>query len=449
MRLQTYDFIRDFTAKPMGTKEAVLGCAVKDALDIKAAMIIVVTSKGVWRASERAPRVVVALRQREAPGCAAHGHAGRHSARRRSAPAGAGAPRVRCGRLRRAPVALRRVDAPRPWYLRAGDAAMLSPYCCAPASSLRAGDAARWVVKYRPPVPVLVVTNSERVIRQCSPVFAVHPFLVDTIPFSREDVDFEIMLEKVRGSCRCCCAARRARTLGRRTSLPVPASTTLFPARVAAALKRTSGDGLKASVGAGVSAIAVPRTVFAGRARRWCVAQAAIYACEVGLCQPGQEVVVVHGCMESDAESMPMVSVKVSPAAHGDSKCCLAPCLLHAPASLLSLAWRALERERAQQLRARREEQLARAQGRSAACGHSPQRSPGAQEHQRSALRVVACVRLASHWTPLPGAGAQRPNGRAQHKGRRPKDVCVCALARVAAGGAGRAHAIRERQGQH
>ena len=31
---QTYDFIRDFTAKPMSTKEAVLGCAAKDAMDV-------------------------------------------------------------------------------------------------------------------------------------------------------------------------------------------------------------------------------------------------------------------------------------------------------------------------------------------------------------------------------------------------------------------------------
>ncbi len=60
------------------------------------------------------------------------------------------------------------------------------------------GDAARMIVKYRPPVPVLVVTNNERVVRQCSPVYALHPYLVDTIPFSRDDVDFEIMLEKVR-----------------------------------------------------------------------------------------------------------------------------------------------------------------------------------------------------------------------------------------------------------
>ncbi len=43
---QVYDFIRDFTNKPMSTKEAVLGCAAKDALDVMAGMIIVVTTKG-------------------------------------------------------------------------------------------------------------------------------------------------------------------------------------------------------------------------------------------------------------------------------------------------------------------------------------------------------------------------------------------------------------------
>lgn len=44
-----------------------------------------------------------------------------------------------------------------------------------------------------PQVPVLVVTNNERVVRQCSPVFSLYPFLVDSLPYTREDVDFEIM----------------------------------------------------------------------------------------------------------------------------------------------------------------------------------------------------------------------------------------------------------------
>ncbi|GFH10858.1 pyruvate kinase, partial [Haematococcus lacustris] len=91
------------------------------------------------------------------------------------------------------------------------------------------GDAARLVSKYRPRVPVLVVTNNERVARQCSPCSALYPYLVDTLPYTRDDIEFELMLEK-----------------------------------------------------------------------------ATIYGCEQGLCQPGQEVVVVHGCVEADAESMPM-----------------------------------------------------------------------------------------------------------------------------------------------
>jgi pyruvate kinase len=63
---------------------------------------------------------------------------------------------------------------------------------------MAAGDAARWVAKYRPPVPVLVITNNARVVRQLGPLYGAHPYLVETIPFSREDVDFEILLEKVR-----------------------------------------------------------------------------------------------------------------------------------------------------------------------------------------------------------------------------------------------------------
>jgi hypothetical protein len=33
-----------------------------------------------------------------------------------------------------------------------------------------------------------------------------------------------------------------------------------------------------------------------------CPSQATIYGCEQGLCQPGQEVVVVHGCVDADAD---------------------------------------------------------------------------------------------------------------------------------------------------
>jgi hypothetical protein len=45
--LQVFDFIRDFTPKPMGTREAVLGCAAKDAMDIGAGCIMVVTTRGL------------------------------------------------------------------------------------------------------------------------------------------------------------------------------------------------------------------------------------------------------------------------------------------------------------------------------------------------------------------------------------------------------------------
>jgi pyruvate kinase len=43
---QVYDFIRDFTLRPMSTREAVLGCAAKNALDVGAGLVIVVTSRG-------------------------------------------------------------------------------------------------------------------------------------------------------------------------------------------------------------------------------------------------------------------------------------------------------------------------------------------------------------------------------------------------------------------
>ena len=41
------------------------------------------------------------------------------------------------------------------------------------------------VSKYRPKVPVLVVTNSPRVQRQCAPVYSLYPFRVDTLPSER------------------------------------------------------------------------------------------------------------------------------------------------------------------------------------------------------------------------------------------------------------------------
>eukprot|EP00798_Chlamydomonas_sp_ICE-L_P012268 gene12268-15414_t len=140
---ETYDFIRDFSDKPMTTSEAVLGCACMEAIDVGASLILVVTTKG---------------------------------------------------------------------------------------------NAARLISKYRPPVPVLVVTNNERAVRQCAPVFALHPYLVQDMPTARDDIDFEIMIEK-----------------------------------------------------------------------------AMIYALEIGLCLPGKEAVVVHGCVQADAETVPMVTIKTIP----------------------------------------------------------------------------------------------------------------------------------------
>lgn len=47
---QVYDFIRDFSARPMSTAEAVLGCAAKNVLDVDAALILVISSTGACRA---------------------------------------------------------------------------------------------------------------------------------------------------------------------------------------------------------------------------------------------------------------------------------------------------------------------------------------------------------------------------------------------------------------
>jgi hypothetical protein len=50
---------------------------------------------------------------------------------------------------------------------------------------------------------MLVVTNSERVVRTCCTMYAAYPYLVESLPFSREDIDFDILLEKVRGWAMC------------------------------------------------------------------------------------------------------------------------------------------------------------------------------------------------------------------------------------------------------
>eukprot|EP00798_Chlamydomonas_sp_ICE-L_P001363 gene1363-32726_t len=57
------------------------------------------------------------------------------------------------------------------------------------------GIAARLVAKYRPPVPVLVVTNNVATMRQCLPVFSLHPYFVADLPSSRTDIEFDMMIE--------------------------------------------------------------------------------------------------------------------------------------------------------------------------------------------------------------------------------------------------------------
>ncbi|EFJ40446.1 pyruvate kinase [Volvox carteri f. nagariensis] len=139
---QVYDFIRDFSARPMSTAEAVLGCAAKNVLDVDAALILVISSTGA---------------------------------------------------------------------------------------------SARLVAKYRPRVPVLLVTDSLAAARACAPVFGVYVSIVEQLPASR----FDVLLE-----------------------------------------------------------------------------EATMFAMEAGLCPPGKEVVVVHGCSKADAEDgLPMVAIQVAPGA--------------------------------------------------------------------------------------------------------------------------------------
>lgn len=50
------------------------------------------------------------------------------------------------------------------------------------------GESARLVSKYRPRVPVLLVTDSAAAARSCAPCFGVHVNLVQKLPVSRFDV---------------------------------------------------------------------------------------------------------------------------------------------------------------------------------------------------------------------------------------------------------------------
>ncbi|GFR42123.1 hypothetical protein Agub_g2966 [Astrephomene gubernaculifera] len=140
---QVYDYIRDFSSRPMSTAEAVLGCAAKNVLDVDAALIVVFSSTG---------------------------------------------------------------------------------------------ESARLVAKYRPRVPVLLVTDSMAAARACAPIFGVYVSIAEELPSSRFDVEFELLLE-----------------------------------------------------------------------------EATLFAMEAGLCPPGKEVVVVHGCNKADAEDgLPMVAIQVA-----------------------------------------------------------------------------------------------------------------------------------------
>ena len=86
---QTFDFIRDFTPKPLSTEEAVMSCAAKNTVDISAGLVVVVTSNGC---------------------------------------------------------------------------------------------VARFIAKYRPSVPVLVVTDSEQVKRHTNMMYAAYPYCIPKLP---------------------------------------------------------------------------------------------------------------------------------------------------------------------------------------------------------------------------------------------------------------------------
>jgi pyruvate kinase len=55
---QQWEFIRDFSDRPMHTAEAVLGAAAKDALDVAAGLVVVVSRSG------KAARLVAKYRPR-------------------------------------------------------------------------------------------------------------------------------------------------------------------------------------------------------------------------------------------------------------------------------------------------------------------------------------------------------------------------------------------------
>ncbi|GBF99836.1 pyruvate kinase [Raphidocelis subcapitata] len=54
----------------------------------------------------------------------------------------------------------------------------------------------KYVCKYRPRVPVLVITDDPAVARACAPIYAAVPYLADSLPTERCDLEAEVLLER-------------------------------------------------------------------------------------------------------------------------------------------------------------------------------------------------------------------------------------------------------------
>lgn len=68
---------------------------------------------------------------------------------------------------------------------------LLTQQSCIPCMP---GDVARLICKYRPRVPVLLVTDSPAVARYTMAWFGLVPYLVGKLPSSNASVDFEVSL---------------------------------------------------------------------------------------------------------------------------------------------------------------------------------------------------------------------------------------------------------------
>jgi hypothetical protein len=166
-----YDYIRDFSSKPMCTMEAVVSAAAKDVLDLDASLILVVTTTGVpaHLITKYRPKVSSApMPWLEFPlpvWCCMHSYlaclpwmSARHQC-----------------------IIAELVTWPMQWcYMK------LAGYVCC------------GILTTRPclQVPVLVVTPSESVARQCGLHYALHPYVVPALPASRQDVEFDVLLEE-------------------------------------------------------------------------------------------------------------------------------------------------------------------------------------------------------------------------------------------------------------